>query len=62
VFLPMQDINALLDRLVYDGKIEVLVCTKEDGKMYKASNGSVVGNAWTVAPCGTCPAFKFCKE
>ncbi|KAF3932760.1 hypothetical protein ABW19_dt0206237 [Dactylella cylindrospora] len=60
VDLSEADIKALLDVLIYDGKIERVI----GGTAYKAIK-KLEGTAkqgFTEAPCGRCPVFDLCSE
>lgn len=61
VKLAISHIVALLDVLIYDGKIE----RRADGMTYKAVNTLIDNqrnNAFTEMPCGQCPVFSLCQE
>lgn len=61
VDLGEQDIRALLDVLVFDGKIERVL----GGTAYKSLRGTKEAdsvNGLTEAPCGRCPVFSLCEE
>ncbi len=53
--LSVQDIQALIDRLIYDGSVYL------SDEHYKSSFTRKQGTALTDSPCGTCPVFSFCK-
>lgn len=68
--LSAEEIQQLLDLLVYDGKIERLN-VGPDGVAYKASRSSFLeeenegegmGSVLMEAPCGRCPVFDLCEE
>lgn len=66
--LTQEDISALLDVLVFDRRIETIVCGAE-GIAYKAVRKPIIGddvtergNGLTEAPCGRCPVFELCEE
>ncbi|CCG81250.1 DNA-directed RNA polymerase III subunit RPC6 [Taphrina deformans PYCC 5710] len=61
VDLGIADIYALLDVLIYDGKVE----KRRDGITYKSVSpliDDVRPNAFTDMPCGHCPVFNLCQE
>jgi len=71
VSLDNDDVQGLLDRLVYDGKIEKRLRTttlgssgddEDDAWMYKAVNNSKSETTLTSTPCGQCPIFKMCND
>ncbi|ORX64422.1 RNA polymerase Rpc34 [Anaeromyces robustus] len=72
VSLDNDDVQGLLDRLVYDGKIERRLRTSiasnsidddDDTWMYKAVNTSKSSETTlTCTPCGQCPIFKMCSD
>ena len=65
--LSSEEIQQLLDLLVYDGKIERLVAGPE-AFAYKALRKSFLeederlNSVLTEAPCGRCPVFDLCEE
>jgi DNA-directed RNA polymerase III subunit RPC6 len=65
--LSSEEIQQLLDLLVYDGKIEKLV-SGADAFSYKAlrktflDEDDQLDSALTEAPCGRCPVFNLCEE
>ena len=46
----------LVDRLIYEGKVDRI----EDG--YRITKQVYASNGLTEAPCGTCPVFKLCCD
>lgn len=75
VTLSRQDVQALVDRLLFDGAIQRIQVNDEedsddpdyeaegrvDAYVYKAiANPRDSGNALTDIPCGVCPVFSFC--
>lgn len=65
--LSSEEIQQLLDLLVYDGKIEKLVAGG-DAFAYKAlrktflDEDDQLDSVLTEAPCGRCPVFDLCEE
>ncbi|KAG0651389.1 putative DNA-directed RNA polymerase III subunit rpc6 [Hyphodiscus hymeniophilus] len=65
--LSAEEIQQLLDLLVYDGKIERLV-SGGDAFAYKAvrktflDEDDQLDSVLTEAPCGRCPVFDLCEE
>jgi DNA-directed RNA polymerase III subunit RPC6 len=65
--LSSEEIQQLLDLLVYDGKIEKLVAGP-DAFAYKAlrktflDEDDQLNSVLTEAPCGRCPVFDLCEE
>jgi len=72
VSLDNDDVQGLLDRLIYDGKIEKRLRSslgagagaedEEDTWMYKVVNNNKSNNVLTDTPCGQCPVFKMCDQ
>ncbi|KAM5309266.1 LOW QUALITY PROTEIN: DNA-directed RNA polymerase III subunit RPC6-like [Glossophaga mutica] len=71
VELSMEDIEAILNTLIYDGKVEMtIIAAKEatvgsvDGhrKLYRAVNPIIPPTGLVRAPCGLCPVFDDCHE
>ncbi|KAJ3305142.1 34-kDa subunit of RNA polymerase III (C) [Kappamyces sp. JEL0829] len=63
--LSQDDIQALVNRLVYDGVVQVLeegIYVSLGTLHQKKGAGPLLGSALTDAPCGTCPVFRFCKD
>lgn len=60
VELSEADIKALLEVLIYDGKLERVI----GGTAYKAVRRveGAVKQGVTEAPCGRCPVFDLCNE
>jgi DNA-directed RNA polymerase III subunit RPC6 len=65
--LAQDDIQQLLDMLVYDQRIEKILSGSE-GVAYKMSRRAAVleefgiENPLVQAPCGRCPVFELCEE
>ncbi|EGF79925.1 hypothetical protein BATDEDRAFT_12133 [Batrachochytrium dendrobatidis JAM81] len=67
VQLSHTDVQSLIDRLIFDGKVEQIQSihtgSNEDIWAYRATRSSVLnGSVWTDVPCGRCPVFSFCEE
>jgi DNA-directed RNA polymerase III subunit RPC6 len=63
--LKEQDIQILLDTMVYDGKLErigTLGYRTVRGASADRSDDYGIGNGFTEAPCGRCPVFTLCEE
>jgi DNA-directed RNA polymerase III subunit RPC6 len=70
VELKEADVQVIIDRLVFDGKIErkarVAAAMDEDDEddvVYKAVRDRFgKKTAWTEVPCGTCPVYERCDD
>ncbi|XP_057698352.1 DNA-directed RNA polymerase III subunit RPC6 isoform X1 [Corythoichthys intestinalis] len=71
VDLSMEDIETILDTLVYDGKAEPDVMAAKEGtpgcvdgrlKLYRAVEPVLAPAALVRTPCGLCPVFEDCHE
>ncbi|KAH0618170.1 hypothetical protein JD844_017160 [Phrynosoma platyrhinos] len=71
VELSMEDIETILNTLIYDGKVEMtIIAAKEatagsvDGRMklYRAVNPIIQPTGLIRTPCGLCPVFDDCHE
>lgn len=67
VDLSRQDIESILQTLIYDGKVECHVTGKTDestSKLYRAlpSNLGGLNIGLLKSPCGGCPVMKDCHE
>ncbi|XP_077574644.1 DNA-directed RNA polymerase III subunit RPC6 [Stigmatopora nigra] len=71
VELSMEDIETILDTLVYDGKAEPDVMAAKEGtvgsvdgrlKLYRAVEPVLAPAALVRTPCGLCPVFDDCHE
>lgn len=67
VELNRQDIESILQTLIYDGKIECHVTGKADecgSKLYRAlpSKIGTLNIGLLKSPCGGCPVMKDCHE
>ncbi|EFN85335.1 probable DNA-directed RNA polymerase III subunit RPC6 [Harpegnathos saltator] len=61
VVLSVEDIEMLLNALVYDGKIEK-TATEEGNFMYRAIQPLLSSPGLIKAPCGICPVRKNCSN
>ena len=59
VQLSVEDIETILDTLIYDGKLErsIVAGTGEGGqvKLYRAINSLIKSSGLMRMPCGSCP-------
>ncbi|KAK7815804.1 hypothetical protein U0070_025264 [Myodes glareolus] len=71
VELSMEDIETILNTLIYDGKVEMTVIAAKEGtvgsvdghmKLYRAVNPILPPTGLVRAPCGLCPVFDDCHE
>lgn len=67
VELQLDDVQKLVDSLVFDGKIEpirnpIISSKLKEAVVYKPSKVSLKMNGITMTPCGTCPVFNLCSE
>lgn len=62
VQLSTQDIEAILNTLIYDGKIKTIFIATKDGskKLFKSIKPLIEHSNFTRIPCGVCPVFKDC--
>jgi len=60
VALTKEDIEAILNTLIYDGKVEKII--KGDTKMFIAVESFANVAGITQVPCGVCPVAKDCSE
>ncbi|ODM99489.1 DNA-directed RNA polymerase III subunit RPC6 [Orchesella cincta] len=60
VELTKEDIETILNTLIYDGKVERVF--KEDKKMFIAIDSYVDTAGYTQVPCGVCPVAEHCSE
>ena len=54
--ITFQDIQSLIDRLIFDGEVV------RYGDGYRSITNPSHSNAWVEAPCGQCPVFGFCHK
>lgn len=61
VDLSHDDVNELVMRLIYDGKLYP-VPGGDGEEQYRAVKSGSGKEEWTEIPCGKCPVAKFCSE
>ena len=61
VQLKMEDIENILDTLIFDGKVEKTTKGK-DAKFYRAIEPLVPTTGLVRIPCGICPVSKNCGD
>lgn len=59
--LTVQDIEPILNTLIYDGKIEK-VSMKSNENLYRSINLIIDSNPIIRTPCGICPIFHDCHD
>uniref|UniRef100_A0A3B4Z1P4 DNA-directed RNA polymerase III subunit RPC6 n=1 Tax=Stegastes partitus TaxID=144197 RepID=A0A3B4Z1P4_9TELE len=71
VDLSMDDIETILNTLIYDGKVEMTVIAAKEGtvgsvdgqmKLYRGVNAVIQPTGLVKTPCGLCPVFEDCHE
>jgi len=69
VELRIENIQSILDTLIYDGKIETIDDPRgpsflggKSAVLYKPTKLEVVQNGFTSTPCGICPVFRECSD
>ncbi|XP_027696256.1 DNA-directed RNA polymerase III subunit RPC6 isoform X2 [Vombatus ursinus] len=71
VELSMEDIETILNTLIYDGKVEMTIIAAKEGtvgsvdghmKLYRAVSPIIQPTGLVRAPCGLCPVFDDCHE
>ncbi|XP_043552271.1 DNA-directed RNA polymerase III subunit RPC6 isoform X1 [Chiloscyllium punctatum] len=71
VELSMEDIETILNTLIYDGKVEMTIIAAKEGtvgsvdgqmKLYRAVNLIIQPTGLMRTPCGMCPVFDDCHE
>ncbi|CAH1791664.1 unnamed protein product [Owenia fusiformis] len=64
VELSVEDIETILNTLIYDGKVEHTIMATATGqkKLYRAMRQITQSTGLMRTPCGVCPVFKDCKE
>lgn len=55
--LSVEDIEMILNTLIYDGKVEKIVADKSN--LYRAINPLVDPPGLVKSPCGVCPVIKY---
>lgn len=64
----MEDIETILNTLIYDGKVEMTIIAAKEGtvgsvdgrlKLYRAVNPIIQPTGLVRAPCGLCPVSYF---
>ena len=64
VQLKQEDIESILDTLVFDGKVEKSSSFKdgEEIRLYRAIEGLLPTTGLVKIPCGVCPVVKICSD
>ncbi|XP_031696546.1 DNA-directed RNA polymerase III subunit RPC6 [Anarrhichthys ocellatus] len=71
VDLSMDDIETILNTLIYDGKVEMTIIAAKEGtvgsvdgqmKLYRGVNAVIQPTGLVRTPCGLCPVFDDCHE
>ncbi|KAG7493018.1 hypothetical protein MATL_G00020110 [Megalops atlanticus] len=71
VELSMEDIETILNTLIYDGKVEMTIIAAKEGtvgsvdgqmKLYRGVNPIIQPTGLVKTPCGLCPVFDDCHE
>ncbi|KAK3509962.1 hypothetical protein QTP70_023798 [Hemibagrus guttatus] len=71
VDLSMEDIETILNTLIYDGKVEMTIIAAKEGtvgcvdgqmKLYRGVNAIIQPTGLVKTPCGLCPVFDDCHE
>ncbi|KAM5246236.1 DNA-directed RNA polymerase III subunit RPC6 isoform 2-T2 [Ctenodactylus gundi] len=71
VELSMEDIETILNTLIYDGKVEMTIIAAKEGtvgsvdghmRLYRAVSPIIPPTGLVRAPCGLCPVFDDCHE
>ena len=62
--LKQDDIESILDTLIYDGKVEKTTKIQEDKeiKFYRAVESLLPTTGLVRIPCGVCPVYKNCSS
>ena len=67
----MEDIETILNTLIYDGKVEMTIIAAKEGtvgsvdgqmKLYRAVSPLIQPTGLVRTPCGLCPVFDDCHE
>ncbi|EEB19012.1 DNA-directed RNA polymerase III subunit F, putative [Pediculus humanus corporis] len=61
VMLSVEDIETILDTIVYDGKVEKAVDV-DLTKIYRAVEPLLPAPGIVQTPCGVCPVYQFCGD
>uniref|UniRef100_A0A8C1AEH2 Polymerase (RNA) III (DNA directed) polypeptide F n=1 Tax=Cyprinus carpio carpio TaxID=630221 RepID=A0A8C1AEH2_CYPCA len=71
VDLSMEDIETILNTLIFDGKVEMTIIAAKEGtvgsvdgemKLYRGVNPIIQPTGLVKTPCGLCPVFDDCHE
>ncbi|KAJ3614161.1 hypothetical protein NHX12_017737 [Muraenolepis orangiensis] len=71
VDLSMEDIETILNTLIYDGKVEMTIIAAKEGtvgsvdgqvKLFRGVNPLIPPTSLVKTPCGLCPVFDECHE
>jgi len=66
VELSVEDIESILDTLVFDGKVEkhisVYSSSKNSNKLYRYIESLAKDTGFMRIPCSVCPVYKDCRE
>ncbi|XP_066034154.1 DNA-directed RNA polymerase III subunit RPC6 isoform X3 [Chamaea fasciata] len=71
VELSMEDIETILNTLIYDGKVEMTIIAAKEGtvgsvdgqmRLYRAVSPLIQPTGLVRTPCGLCPVFDDCHE
>lgn len=64
VALKVEEIETILDTLIFDGKVErtTVASAAGDVKLYRAVEGLLPPTGLVRAPCGVCPVFRDCAH
>ena len=62
--LKQEDIESILNTLVFDGKVEKSTSTRdgEDIRLYRAIESLLPTTGLVKIPCGVCPVEKYCSD
>lgn len=67
----MEDIETILNTLIFDGKVEMTIIAAKEGtvgsvdgqmKLYRGVNPIIQPTGLVKTPCGLCPVFDDCQE
>ena len=61
VQLSIEDIETILDTLLYDGKVARSVAT-DGSRLYRAVESLLPAPGIVRIPCGVCPVFRYCGD